>query len=123
MDWGIPRGVVTVTAFSDGSASVYFSTGGGLIGGGGQPQIADAARRAVEVAASAQAGMRMAAHYPLPAPGEVTFHLLTDDGVLETKVPESQLATERHELSPLGNAMQQIITQYRLWDEGRKAAL
>src|SRR5262249_14127116 len=31
MDWGVDNGIATVVAFSDGSASVYLSAGGGSI--------------------------------------------------------------------------------------------
>jgi len=34
MDWAVTTGVATVVAVSDGSASIYYSSGGGSIGGG-----------------------------------------------------------------------------------------
>jgi hypothetical protein len=40
MDWGVKNGTATIVAMSDGSASVYFSSGGGYIGGGGRSQFA-----------------------------------------------------------------------------------
>ena len=40
--------VVTMTAFSTGDASVYFSTGGGIIGLIGKPEVAQLARSTVE---------------------------------------------------------------------------
>jgi hypothetical protein len=50
MDWGINNGTATVVAMSDGSASVYLSSGGGYIGGKGQEPIRLATEKAVEVA-------------------------------------------------------------------------
>ena len=40
--------VVTMTAFSTGDTSVYFSTGGGIIGLIGKPEVAQLARSTVE---------------------------------------------------------------------------
>lgn len=34
MDWGVTNGTATVVAISDGTASIYLSSGGGSIGGG-----------------------------------------------------------------------------------------
>ena len=51
MDWAAKSGVATVVAVSDGSASIYYSSGGGSIGGGyARPAIRDAALHAVSIA-------------------------------------------------------------------------
>src|SRR5256886_3395486 len=51
MDWAVTSGVATVVAVSDGSASIYYSGGGGSIGGGdARPAIRDAGVHAVSIA-------------------------------------------------------------------------
>ncbi len=45
MDWIVSSAIATVVAFSDGSASVYFSSGGGLLGGQAHEPIRNAARQ------------------------------------------------------------------------------
>lgn len=39
MDWNIDGATATLAAFSDGAVSLYFSTGGGVIGAGAHPSI------------------------------------------------------------------------------------
>lgn len=114
MDWGMDAGTATVVAFSDGSASVYLSSGGGFIGGG---QSGEAVRKAAKVMVTAAADFRRQTHattvYPLPRNGEVFFYLLTDRGVFTASAPEAELRGGSHPLSRLGNAAQNVITQCR----------
>jgi len=82
MDWGIAAGTATVVAVTDGTASVYLSSGGGFIGGGqSHDSIRSAAKRTVELAGELQPLMRLTTTYPLPQRGYVTFYVLTDAGV------------------------------------------
>ena len=113
MDWVLSAAVATVVAFSDGSASVYFSSGGGLLGGQAHETIRNAARQAVAVAAEFQPQMELTTDFPLPRPGIVVFYLLTDSGVFTSSAFESALKTRSHALSKLGDAMQEVISAYR----------
>jgi hypothetical protein len=88
MDWGIPQGTATVVALSDGSASVYLSSGGGFIGGEGHEAIRKAAQRMVSTAREAQAQMKATTTYPLPKEAEVVFYSLTDSGVFTAHATE-----------------------------------
>jgi hypothetical protein len=117
MDWGVTNGTATVVALSDGSASVYLSSGGGFIGGIGQEPIRKAAQNAVSVAREFKARMTGTTTYPLPQRGEVTFYALTDSGVLTAKGRQEDLSAHRDPLSRLGDAMQAVITEYRLWEQ------
>jgi hypothetical protein len=120
MDWGVEHGTATVVAASDGSASVYFSSGGGYIGGRGQEPIRRAAQKAVEVAKAVQPMAHSTTTFPLAERGGVVFYLLTDSGVFTTDATERDLNSASHPLRPLGDAMQEVITQYRLWSEEQK---
>jgi hypothetical protein len=115
MDWGVTRGTATVVAIADGTASIYLSSGGGSLGGGqSHESLRQAALRAVSAAAEIQPEMRPVTSYPLPGAGEVVFYLLTDVGVFSAGASEKELSGHRHRLSKLGDAMQEIITQYRV---------
>ena len=113
MDWVLSGAVATVVAFSDGSASVYFSSGGGLLGGQAHEPIRNAARQAVAAAGEVQSQMELTTIFPLPQPGIVVFYLLTDSGVFTGSAFESALRTHSHALSKLGDAMQEVISAYR----------
>jgi hypothetical protein len=115
MDWGVAEGSATVVAIADGTASMYLSSGGGSIGGGqSHDSIRQAAMRGVSVAADFLPEMRRVTSYPLPGAGEVVFYVLTDAGVFSASASEKELGGHRHRLSKLGDAMQEIITQYRV---------
>ena len=113
MEWVVSAAVITLVAFRDGSASAYFSTGGGLLGGQAYEPIRRAAQHAVGVAAEFQSQMQLAVEFPLPQPGIVVFYALTDSGVFTTSTFEAGLRNNSHALSKLGQAMQAIITAYR----------
>jgi len=114
MDWAVTPGVATVVAISDGSASIYYSSGGGSIGGGyARPTIRDAALHAVSIAGKFLDAMQPTYNFPLPERGGVIFYIVTDKGVLMAKASVELLSTNRHPLSELGNSMQSIITEYR----------
>jgi|SRR5580658_2972638 hypothetical protein len=122
MDWGVKNGTATVVAMSDGSASVYFSSGGGYIGGKGQEPVRVAAQKAVEVARAVQSPEQSTTLYPLPEEHGVFFYLLTDAGVFMFRTSEQELNSPAHPLRKLGDAMQEVITEYRLWGQRRKAS-
>lgn len=114
MDWGLTRGTATVVAFSDGSASIYLSSGGGNIGGASHESIRKAAQKMVAIAGECQPQTHATTAHPLPERGQVTFYLLTDDGLFTASASEEELSSHRHALSKLGDAGQDIISQYRL---------
>lgn len=120
MDWGVTSGTATVMALSDGSASIYLSSGGGYLGGQKQEPVKNAALHAVEVAREYPSQMKKTTDYNLPATEEVIFYLLTDSGVLTASGKETELRSLEHPLAKLGNAMQNVVTQYRILEEYKK---
>jgi hypothetical protein len=123
IDWGLQKGTATVIAMSDGSASVYFSTGGGYIGGKGQEPIRIAAERSVDAAKLVPLPHTPTTAFPVPEQHGVFFYLLTDAGVFIFRTSEQELNSTGHPLRKLGDNMQGVITQYRLWDQRQKSEL
>jgi hypothetical protein len=114
MEWGTGGGAMTLVAFADGSASIYLSSGGGMIGGQGQKNVNEAARNMVAVAAKVQPQMAATSTFPLPKQGEVVLYVLTDAGLFSGSGTQVEFSSHRHALSELGDAAQNVITQYRL---------
>jgi hypothetical protein len=114
MDWVVQRGICTVLALADGTASLYFSNGGGYIGGQFQETINRAAKDAVGLAADCLSTAELTTNFPLPENGQVFFYLLADKGVFVTNATEQELKAGGHRLLKLANAMQEVIAQYRL---------
>ncbi len=122
MDWGVQSGKASVVAMSDGSASIYLSSGGGYLGGIGQEPIRVAAKKAVESAAEVQPQMKKTETFSvLPETGQVTFYALTDAGVFTASAKEADLREGKTDFAKLGNAMQQVVTEYRIFQEKNPA--
>jgi hypothetical protein len=120
MDLGYDTAIVSVVGLADGTASMYISNGGGMIGLGDNPPVAAAAKRWVAVAEEAAAGLEERGD-SLPPEGEVRFNVLTTGAPLAGQALESELAAGLHPLSPLNAAGQDLIGEIRKVDEARQA--
>jgi len=115
MDWGLDSGALaTVVAVADGNASIYYGSGGGALGGVGHESIRLAAMKAMKIAGELQPQMRLTKDFPLPQRGGVIFYAVTDAGVFTASATEEEMRTHRSAFYKLGDAMQDVITQYRM---------
>lgn len=114
METGYPEAVATLVAAADGTSSLYFSNGGGFIGAGSQPTVAEASRRWLEAGATALQELSVTTDPPLPDDGMTQFVAVTAEGLRGIVAPEEELGEGRHRLSPLFHAAQEVITQIRL---------
>jgi hypothetical protein len=123
-DIGYPKGIATVVAMIGGTASIYFSTGGGFIGGGERHEaIQMAAKHAVETAQEELNWMHATTSLTPPQPGDVAFYVLTKDGILSASATEAELLSSRAPLRSLYLAVQDVITKYRLIDPRKHHAV
>lgn len=120
METGYPEAAATLVALGDGTASLYFSSGGGVIGGGPHPSINAAARHLVELAGRNSSRMKPTSEFPLPGSGDTTFYVLTTNGVLRADAREETLGGGAHPLSELFFAGHEVITGLREVSEERK---
>jgi hypothetical protein len=116
METGYPEAVLSLLALANGTASLYFSNGGGIIGSGQREGPAVAARSLVAFAAHNLGYLAETADYPLPQPGRTRFYVLTANGVVSADAPECEFGENRHVLSPLFYAAQGLITEIRTTD-------
>jgi hypothetical protein len=121
METGYPTAVVSLVALADGTVSLYFSNGGGILGLG---QHAGPHRAAQSFLASSQQYAKQAPptkSYPLPKPSYTRFYLLTGNGVLTTEAKEDDLGNNRHLLSPLFHKGHELIFEARAVDQKLRA--
>jgi hypothetical protein len=121
METGYPGVVATLVAVADGSVSMYFSNGGGIIGLGAQPGPQRASRALLEFAPQFRNAFEATTKYPLPREGHVRFYLLTHDAALTAEAKEEELGGGTHALSPLFFKAHELITEVRLVDEKRQS--
>jgi hypothetical protein len=81
MDLGMDKGVATIVSFNTGEASLYLSTGGGILGGGKTENVSKAAKHFVGVAQKYLNKATKAETTPMPEKDSVKFYLLTTRGV------------------------------------------
>ncbi len=117
MDIGMTTGTATVVAFSTGDASLYLSTGGGVIGGIGHEEVRVAAKDFVSIASSCTQGMVLTSSFQLPESGKVAFYILTPRGVFRKEAAETDL--QASELAPLYAAGQCVITELRVVSDNK----
>jgi len=118
MDMGVGGAKATVVAFATGDASLYYSTGGGIIGAGqSSPAANAAAQRFVALADSYIGHMKPAEGRPLPGDYQTIFYALTQAGLITASADLSELAMGEVSLSPLFHAGQEVLTHIRLTQE------
>ena len=124
--WGIlmetrrPQAVVTLISLADGTTSLYFSNGGGMIGGGEHITVAQASKSFVAAAEKYYRQMTLAETFPSPAIDRVKFYALTFSGIFTIDIDENELGNKKHELSPLFYSGQNVIMQFRMVQEQKK---
>jgi hypothetical protein len=114
MDMDIDGETATLVAFETGDASLYLSTGGGVIGGGAHPAVAEAARRFVASARAVRNSASRAESFPRPGRGEATFYLLATAGTFAATRTEEGLAGGRDAFSAVFSEGQDLLAQLRL---------
>jgi len=113
METGYPEAVASLVVFAEGSTSLYFSNGGGVIGAGEHASV-----RATLGAFFAETEAHLSAFTPprstpLPAPGRVRFYLRTFRGTLTAEADEQALGNMQHELSPVFHSGHAVVAAVR----------
>lgn len=122
METGYPKAVASLVALADGTVSLYFSNGGGIIGLGPHDGPHRAAQSLLTASQQFTEQVKQTMSYPLPEPSYTRFYLLTGNGVLTAEAKEDDLGNNRHALSPLFYKGQELISEVRAVDEKLRAA-
>jgi len=113
MELAMSNGTASIVAIADGTVSMYTSTGGGVLGAGGHHAVRVAADRFRRTAADAADRLVRGSEFPLPAPGEVRFHVRTTDANYSAGASQAEVSSGRHPLAELYAAGQDLITEIR----------
>ena len=123
METGYKDAVITLSTIGDGTVSLYFSKGGGIIGLGEHEGPRNACLSFLSFAKQFTSYLRPTKEFPLSQEGYTAFYFLTIDGVLISNAKEADLENNRLPLSPLFHKAQEVITEARLVDEKRQREL
>jgi hypothetical protein len=124
METGYDTAVATLVAVADGTVSLYFSNGGGMLGLGEHEGPRKAALELLRFAAQAQfiSRAKPTANFELPSKGSTTFFFITKTGVLSAAALENDLGNNKLPLSPLFHRAHEVISQARLVNEEMERA-
>lgn len=120
MESGDALGVYSLVAMGDGTVSVYFSNGSGVIGGGGHESVGAASTIFLSAADEFLPHTLSAVETPLPLEGEVQFYFLTFGGIRSYLAPERNLEARGDPLSPLYYKGHDVITEIRLIEQAKR---
>ena len=119
MDWPVAGAVATVVALEDGTASLYLSTGGGIVGGGAHPAVRQAARTFLLGFEQFLGGMVDDPEGDLPPEGLTDLRALTIAGRRSVRIPTQELAGFRHPMANVFHAGQSLLGALRQVSEGQ----
>ena len=122
MEMGFANGTATLFAAADGTTSLYYSGGGGVIGMQGHETVRRANVTLLAQANRSAVYMRPTSAFTLPTAGVTLFYARTDAGVLTGSGSDDDLGRGRHDLSSLFHAGHAVLTELRLICEGGGSA-
>jgi hypothetical protein len=120
LETGYAVGFATLVSLADGTTSLYYSTGGGMLGSADYAPVAEASKALVAQAENHLEGMSPSDTFPLPEVGQVRFIFLTYSGIAAAEAPEDILASGKHPLSRLYTLGRETLTQLRLLAEKKR---
>ena len=113
-EWPTQGMVVTVSSMRDGSASIYMSSGGFLIGGQAYEKVRQAAVRHVKTAEQFAKLGKPDTTFAYPKSDQVFYHLLTYDGVRLVVGDAIEVAMGRDPTAPLFEAAKDVMNKWDL---------
>lgn len=113
MEMGFPEAAVTLVVLAEGTTSLYFGNGGGILGAGTLPMIAEASQNCLAQALVNRPLFQPAQSFPLPEVERVNFILLTFDGAMVAEAGWDSLGCGGHDLWRLWECGQEVISRLR----------
>jgi tetratricopeptide (TPR) repeat protein len=120
MEMGYPGVTVTVAAFAGGATHLYMSNAFFVVGAGVDENILLANTNFIETANHLLEHFEPRESFPIPETWRITFNALTDTGILAADVAMTDLVNDRHELSPLFHAGEEVFEQLKLLAEAKE---
>lgn len=105
--------IYSVALVVDGTISLYYQTGGGVLGMGQKfPDLAMATRAFVYSADQVISKLPVAKDTNLPEVGERTFYIIAEDKVYKAVSHKSQMADEPYEIQILNYLSEKVMAQF-----------
>ena len=113
METGYDSGAFTLAVLADGTVSLYFSTGGGVIGAGEHESVRRPAGSFIGLTNRYVSEAKPSKTQPLPSEGQTIFDFLTNSGIRSYSAKEMDLGEGRDKLSELFHSGHAVIAEVR----------
>jgi hypothetical protein len=117
MDWDLGQGIATLASFETGEASMYLSSGGGIIGGGGHDNVKKSVAEFIALAQSYLDKTTKTDTTLLPDKNCVKFYLLTPKGRFVAQESMTNIENESSKWLPLFVEGNKVISELRVSTE------
>ena len=120
METGLDDAFYTLVAVNDGTSSLYFSNGGGILGSGEYPQVAKVARELLSESEKYKSHFSITENHPYPKPQFTRFYIIKRGSVLTAEFKENDLGNNKLPVSPLFHKGHELISMIRIASEKKK---
>jgi hypothetical protein len=117
MDWGLGEGTATLVAFKTGEASLYFSSGAGIIGGGGHDNVKREIAEYIKMAEGYLVNTSRTETTLLPSANEIKFYFLTNKGKYSGVEKMKNIESEKSDWLNLFEEANKLIAEIRIASE------
>lgn len=117
MDWEMGGATATIVSYQSGDASMYLSSGGGIIGGGQHQNVNRAARQFVSLGQAYLDKAIKTETTDLPTTDQVKFYLLTNKGKFAGQDNMKNFENNSSEWLKLFEEGNKVLTQLRITTE------
>ncbi|SHH85601.1 hypothetical protein SAMN04488109_5608 [Chryseolinea serpens] len=114
MDMGMAEGTATLVSIIDGNASMYLSSGGGVIGGYAHENVRNAAIDFVNMGQDYIGKMVSVDSFPLPKADYVRFYILTNKAKYSIEEDIGKIENGKSDWGPLFFEGNNVITALRM---------
>jgi hypothetical protein len=119
LDIGYDSVTMTLITIIDGNASIYLSSGGGVIGGFKHDNVKNTAIRLVNESSEYISKMTLTTDFSVPMTGNAKLYAMTDNGVYFFEDKISNFESDKSELSKLYLLGHYAITEFRKISENK----
>lgn len=117
MDWGIDGETATVVSYQTGDASMYLSSGGGVLGGRQHQNVNAAAKQFVDLGQTYLDKATKTETTNLPISNQVKFYLLTNKGIFIGQDNMKNFENNSSEWLKLFEEGNKVLTELRMTTE------
>jgi hypothetical protein len=117
MDWDLGEGIMTLITYKTGDASMYLSTGGGVIGGGQHENVNKASKQFVKLADKYLDKAVKTDLTPIPDKNCVRFYFLTTKGKYYAQEQMINFENKTSQWLDYFEEANKVITELRLTTE------